>query len=149
MKKSSRIHKGEAEKGGAGSKPPAMKSQSSAREILLPLATSTRSPTEKDINETTSESLTEKFAGLQNGGDTPEGVSGSEYNEAKTQWQAQKARGRRTRRTASVEEEANAATAMDDGSQLKLRLSSVRHLRWKSASNFGFVWEGKIRNDQF
>jgi hypothetical protein len=148
-KKSPRVQNtevAEAEKGTGGSASvPQLRSQSSARDILLPLATAaaTDDEGEGDTKETSSESLTEQFAGLQDCGNAASEFQALSITKQRLDDERRK-REEEERAAATAEEEAAAAAAMEETQRdggLKARRSSVRHLRWKSTSDLDL--EGK------
>lgn len=117
--------------------PPPKKPQMTARDILLPLAASAPTPSDDDAKQTSSEALTEQFAGLQNAGDALGGFQALSMTKQRLNEERMK-REEIERSEAAAEEDAAAGDGEEEsretsGSRLKSRLSSVRHLRWKSS----------------
>lgn len=111
------------------------RSQSSAREILLPLATTASVPSEEESKMASSESFTEQFAGLNDGGNEAGEFQALNITKQRLDGERKK---REEEERAAVEEEAapeEEGPGDGSGSRLKSRLSSVRHLRWKSSSD--------------
>lgn len=123
----------------AAAAPAHVKSQSSARDILLPLASS-EVDSDEVVNETQTESLTEKFAG-QDGNAVGEFQALNITKQRLDGERKKREEEARAEAAAAASEEASAAAAMDEkdrdgsGSRMKSRLSSVRSLRWKSSSD--------------
>ena len=117
------------------------RSQSSAREILLPVGNTATAISEEESKMASSETLTEQFTGLDDGSN--DAGEFQALNITKQRLDGERKR-REEEERAAVEEEAAAAAAASAGGEepgdgagarLKSRLSSVRHLRWKSSSD--------------
>ena len=153
-KKSSRVQVAEAEEeksnSGATSTSRHLRSQSSAREILLPLATSSTIQSEQDTNEASDASLTGQFTGLQEG-NTAGDFQALNITKQRLDDERRKREEEEERAKAAEEEAAAAASASaaeeevrdGSGSRFKSRLGSVRNLRWKSSSNMESEGQGK------
>jgi hypothetical protein len=118
--------------------PTHVRSQSSARDILLPVASSLLSGSEEVAADVQTEALNERFAGMEDSGN-----AAGEFHAlsiTKQRLDGERKKREEEKRAEAAEEEAAASADVEEGdrdgsgSRLKSRLSSVRHLRWKSSS---------------
>lgn len=124
-----------------------LRSQSSAREILLPLATSSTIQSEHDTNEVSDASLPGQFTGLQEG-NMAGGFEALSITKQRLDGERKKREEEERAKLAEEEAAATSSAAEEDvhdgsGSRLKSRLGSVRNLRWKSSSNLESEGKGK------
>lgn len=128
---------------GTASAPP-LTSKSSARDILLPLAsTNSQVSTEKDLDQPqpiTSSELSEQFTGLEGSpGSTGEfqalSITKQRLDEDRRRREEEERAEAEEIAAAALADAAMAETQQSGGSMLKSRLGSVRQLKWKSSSN--------------